>query len=196
MLSSINFIKYFSRCFYNNSMKYDPKQVMVLGAIQGGAKKFDKVRKITNLDPEELNSILEELEKEGLIGVEEKKSFFGKKIEINNTEKGIKELENSINEMESKWGEMKTLYQLQDKKKLEGFMDNNRSFFPMMMFFGIMDMMMFSMMFSMIGSTMGSYVPAEDMPAGTEDSGAAAETGQDYSDPGMDDGGFDFDFGF
>ena len=172
-------------------MKYNPKQIIVLGAIQGNAKKFDKIRKIANINPDELNVILEELEKEGLIQVVEKKGFFGKKVEIQNTEKGTKELENSINEVESKWGEMKTLYELKDKKKLEGFMDNNRSFFPMMMFFGVMDMMMFSMMFSMIGSSMGSYVPAEDMPGGME------ETGQDYSDPGMDDGGgFDFDMGF
>ncbi len=166
---------------------------MVLGAIQGGAKKFDKIRKITNIDPNELNSILEELDKDGMISVEEKKSFFGKKVEISNTEKGIKTMEEGIGEMESKWSEMKTMYQLQDKKKLKSFMDDNRSFLPMMMFFGIMDMMMFSMMFSMIGSSMGSYVPAEDMPAGAEDP-AAGDTGQDYGDPGIGDGGFDFGF--
>ncbi len=177
-------------------MRYDPKQIMVLGAIQGGAKKFDNIRKITNLDPKELNSILEELDKRGLIRVEERKSFFGRKVEITNTESGTGELENSIGEMEAKWGEMKTLYQMQDKKRLRGFMDDNRSFFPMMMFFGVMDMMMFSMMFGMIGSTMSSYVPAEDMPAGAEDPGAAGEAGQDYSDPGLDDGGLDFDLGF
>ncbi len=172
-------------------MKYPPKQMIVLGAIQGNAKKFDKIRRIANVEPQELNQILEDLEKQGLIQVVEKKGLFGKKIEIQNTQKGIKELEDSINEAQSKWGEMKTLYELKDKKKLQGFMDDNRSFLPMMMFFGVMDLMMFSMMFSMIGSSMGSYVPAEDMPGGME------ESGQDYSDPGMDDGGgFDFDMGF
>ena len=48
-----------------------------------------------------------------------------------------------------------------------------------MMFFGIMDMMMFSMMFSMMGIGMSDYISQENM----------AETG-------MDDGGFDFDIGF
>ena len=172
-------------------MKYDPKQVMVLGAIQGGAKKFDKIRRAANVDPEELNSILEGLEGDGLIKVEEKKGLLGKKIEIRNTERGTEELKNSIGEMETKWGEMKTLYQLKDKKKLQGFMDDNRSFLPMMMFFGIMDMMMFSMMFSMIGSSMGDYVPAQDVPPGADGAG------QDYSDPDVGDGGgFDFDMGF
>ena len=175
-------------------MRYDPKKMMILGTIQSGAGKFDKIRKITSTEPEELNSMLEELERDGLIEVEEKKGFFGKKIEMKNTKKGTRELEDSIKEMETAWGEMKAVYELKDKKKLKGFMDDNRSIFPMMMFFGIMDMMMFSMMFSMIGSTMGSYVPAEDMPAGAEDAG------QDYSDPGVDGGdgggGFDFDMGF
>ena len=53
----------------------------------------------------------------------------------------------------------------------------------MMMFFGIMDMMMFSAMFSMIGASAGDYVPADQMPdAGAGDSGDA--------------GDLDFDIGF
>ena len=62
----------------------------------------------------------------------------------------------------------------------------------MMMFFGVMDIMMFSMMFSMLGMSMGDYVPAESMP---ED----MDTGTDGADAGagdMDGGGFDFDIGF
>ena len=183
-------------------MRYNPKQIIVLGAIQGNAKKFDQIRKIANIEPQELNQILEELEKEELIQIVENKGFFGKKIEIYNTSKGTKELEFGINEMESKWGDMKMLYESKNEKKLKGFMDDNRSLFPMMMFFGVMDMMMFSMMFSMIGSSMGSYVPAQDMPGGGDGSSSDGNnmddsTGQDYSDPGVDGGGgFDFDIGF
>lgn len=165
--------------------------MMVLGAIQSGAKKFDKIRKITHTDPEELNTILEELENAGFIAVEQKKGFFGPKVELWVTEKGMQELQAGIQEMHSKWGQMQTMYKQEDKGRLKGFMDDNRSFFPMMIFFGIMDMMMFSMMFSMIGSSMGNYVPADDIPEGMDDGG------QDYSDPGMDGGGgFDFDLGF
>ena len=51
-----------------------------------------------------------------------------------------------------------------DKKGLGRMMDDNRSFLPMMMFFGIMDIMMFSMMFSMMGAAMTDYVPAERHP--------------------------------
>lgn len=170
-------------------MRYEPKKIIILGAIAGNAKKFDKIREISNIDPGELDTILGELEKDGMIRVEEKKGFLGKKIEITNTQKGTQELHDSVREAESKWGEMKAVYELKDKKKLQGFMDGNRSFFPMMMFFGVMDMMMFSMMFSMIGSSMSSYVPQESMPAD--------DAGQDYGESGADDGGgFDFDLGF
>ena len=80
-------------------------------------------------------------------------------------------------------------YKTGDKDKMKDMMDNNRSFLPMMMFFGVMDMMMFSMMFSMMGASMGDYVPAEDIPGGMDDGG-------DMDGGGMDDGGFDFDIGF
>jgi len=61
-------------------------------------------------------------------------------------------------------------------------MDENKSFFPMMIFFGVMDMMMFSMMFSMMGMTMSNYVPPENMPEG--------------EDGGIDKGEFDMDVEF
>jgi len=65
-------------------------------------------------------------------------------------------------------------------------MENNKSFIPSMMFFGIMDMMMFSMMFSMIGMAMSDYVAPENMP----------EAGDEGMDNGrMDEGEFDCDIG-
>ena len=54
-------------------MEPESKDVIVLGAIKSGAKNFDKIRKITKIEPKELNEILERLEKRGLIGVQEKK---------------------------------------------------------------------------------------------------------------------------
>ena len=170
-------------------MDSEPKDMIVLGIIKSGVKKFDKIRKQARIEPEELNQILEKLEERGLIQVQEKKGFLGKKIEIQVTEKGDKELEHRVHELEKDWNQMVALYKAGDKQKLNQFMDSNRSFFPMMMFFGIVDIMMFSMMFSMIGAQMTDYVPAQDMPADM-DSG-------DYGDSGgMDDGGFDVDIGF
>ena len=176
-------------------METEQKEIIVLGAIKSGGKKFDKIKKITNIEPEELNQILERLEERGLIEVQEKKGFLGKKIEIITTEKGDKEVETKINELEQNWGQMVALYEKGDKGKLKDFMDSNRSFFPMMMFFGIMDMMMFSMMFSMMGAQMTDYVPAEDMPADM-DTGGSGDGGSMDDGGGMDDGGFDIDIGF
>jgi len=145
-----------------------PKDIIVLGAIQAGIKKFDKIQKITQIEPEELNSILEQLESGEFIRVVEKNGLFGKKIEIAVTEKGSKEVDKQVHELQTKWNQMSILYKTQDKEKLKQYMDENKSFFPMMIFFGVMDMMMFSMMFSMIGMTMSNYVPPENMPEGED----------------------------
>lgn len=181
-------------------MEEEPKDVIVLGAIRNGAKKFDKIKSKTGIEPEELNKILEKLEERGLIKVEKKKGFLGgEKIELQITEKGNNEVQQRIHEMEQKWNQMTQLYKLGDKKKLEEFMGNNKSDFAMMMFFGIMNMMMFSMMFSMIGASMGSYVPADQIPPGSENqmSDAGAGDGGDMGgDTGAGDGGFDIDIGF
>ncbi len=173
-------------------MEPEPKDIIVLGAIKNGIKKFDKIQKTTQIEPEELHSILEHLENKGFIRVEEKKGWLGKKIEITTTEKGSKEVDERVHELQSKWNQMSVLYKSGDKGKLKKYMDENKSFLPMMMFFGVMDMMMFSMMFSMMGMAMSDYVPPENMPEGAD--GAMDDGGMDGG--GMDDGGFDFDIGF
>ncbi len=160
----------------------EPKDIIVLGAIQAGIKKFDKIQKITLIEPEDLNSILEQLENSEYIRVVEKNGLLGKKIEIVLTEKGSKEVDKQVHELQTKWNQMSVLYKTQDKENLKQYMDENKSFFPMMIFFGVMDMMMFSMMFSMIGMTMSNYVPPENMPEG--------------EDRGMDEREFDMDAEF
>jgi len=168
---------------YNrNNMEAEPKDLIVLGAIKHGVKKFDKIQKMTKIKPEELNLILEQLEKRGLIQAEEKKGLFGMKVEITVTDKGGNEVDERVHELQTKWNQMSLLYKTGDKDKLKQEIENNKSIIPSMMFFGVMDMMMFSMMFSMMGMAMTDYVAPENMPEG--------------GDPGMDDGGFDFDIGF
>jgi len=162
----------------------EPKDVMVLGTIKGGAKKFDKIKNTTKVDPEELNQILERLENRGLIRVETKKGFFGPKIEIIITEKGEKEMHERIHELEENWNQMNYLLKSGDKMKLQQYMDDNKSILPTMFFFGIIDMMMFSTMLSVLGSQMTDYMPSDQIPDGVD-------TGGD-----MGDGGFDIDVGF
>lgn len=192
-------VKFFRRVLQHYIMQdEEPKDVMVLGAIKHGIKKFDKIQKTTGISPEELNATLEHLEKRGFITVRETKGWLGTKIEILITEEGNKEVDQRVYEMQTKWNQMSTLYNKGDKKGLKQYMDNNRSFLPMMMFFGVMDMIMFSMMFSMMGASMTDYVPQESMPDGGADaSGADGGADAGAGDAGgMDGGGFDFDVGF
>ena len=175
-------------------METEPKDVIVLGSIRRGKKKFSNIQNETKISGEELNSILEELESKKFIRVEEKKGLFGKKIELKITETGSDELDRKIIEIQSKWKEMKSLYENGDKQQLQQKMEENKSFLPTMMFFGVMDMMMFSMMFSMMGIGMSDFVSQQDMAEQGMDDGGMDDGGMD--DGGMDDGGFDFDIGF
>ena len=175
-------------------MDTEPKDVIVLGSIRRGKKKFSNIQNETRISPEELNSILEQLENNGFISVEEKKGWFGKKIELKITDKGSDQLDKKIVEIQNKWKEMQSIYESGDKQKLQQKMEENKSFLPTMMFFGVMDMMMFSMMFSMMGIGMSNFVGSENMPAESMDDGGMDDGGMD--DGGMDDGGFDFDIGF
>jgi DNA-binding HxlR family transcriptional regulator len=165
-------------------MESEPKDVIVLGSIRRGKKKFSDIQNETKISPEELNSILEELENRKFIRVEKSKGWFGGKIELKITEEGSNELDQKIIEIQDKWKEMQLIYESGDKQKLQQKMEENKSFLPTMMFFGVMDMMMFSMMFSMMGIGMSDYVSQENIP----DEG--------MGDDGMDDGGYDFDIGF
>ena len=168
-------------------MEEEAKDLIILGAINNGARQFNKISKVTKIKPHELNSILEKLENHGFITVQEKKGLLGKKIELGITEKGSREIEERVHELEGKWVSMRNAYESGDKQKLQQIMKDEKSFLPTMMFFGMIDIMMFSMMFSMMGMAMSNYIPTEDMSQ--FDHGVAG-------DSGMDDGGFDFDIGF
>ena len=84
-------------------MNDEPKDVIVLGAIKHGFKKFEKIQKITQIEPNELNGILEQLENRGFIKVEKKKGWLGEKVEIKTTEKGSKEVDQRVHELQAKW---------------------------------------------------------------------------------------------
>ena len=172
-------------------MEEEAKDLIVLGAINNGARQFNKISKVTKIKPEELNGILEKLQSRGFIDVQEKKGWLGKKIELDVTEKGNREIGERVHELQGKWESMKNAYESGDKQKLQQVMKDEKSFLPTMMFFGIIDIMMFSMMFSMMGMAMSSYIPAEDM---SQFNDGMANDG--FGDSGMDDGGFDIDIGF
>ena len=74
-----------------NLARPETKDMLVLGELNRGAKSFEKIQKITGLERDELISIFDDLEKRGLMRVEEKSGPFGPKIELYATDKGFKE---------------------------------------------------------------------------------------------------------
>jgi len=71
--------------------KPQSKNDLVLGALNRGSKSFESIQKNTGLDNQDLDAILEDLEKNGLMKVVHKQGMFGPKTEIHPTDKGFKE---------------------------------------------------------------------------------------------------------
>jgi len=76
---------------FASDTKPESKDMMVLGQINRGYKTFGEIRKKTGFDSEEINSILEDLEKRGLMKVQKKQGLLGIKVELLPTEKGYRE---------------------------------------------------------------------------------------------------------
>ncbi len=74
-----------------NLTRPETKDMLVLGELNRGVKSFEKIQKIIGLKRDELISILDDLEKRGLMRVEEKSGSFGPKVELYATDKGFKE---------------------------------------------------------------------------------------------------------
>ncbi len=73
------------------SSKPQSKNDLVLGVLNRGSKTFESIQKNTGLDSQELDSILEDLEKNGLLNVVHKQGLLGPKTELYPTDKGFKE---------------------------------------------------------------------------------------------------------
>ena len=71
--------------------KHETKDMQVFEVLNYGAGNFEKIQEITGIKHDELVSILEDLEKRGMMKVEEKSGLLGSKIELYPTKKGIKE---------------------------------------------------------------------------------------------------------
>ena len=66
----------------------ETKHLRVLEIMNRGAKKFENIQEIAGLERDELVSILDDLEKRGLMIVEQKTGLFGPKVELYATDKG------------------------------------------------------------------------------------------------------------
>ena len=71
--------------------KPQSKNDLVLGALNRGSKSFESIQENTGLDSKDLDAILEDLEKNGLLKVVNKQGMLGPKTELLPTDKGFKE---------------------------------------------------------------------------------------------------------
>jgi predicted transcriptional regulator len=73
------------------STKNWSKEKIVLGLLITNVSKFEEIQKRANLSTNNLDAILQDLEKKGFMRPEEKSGPFGKSIQLKITEKGAAE---------------------------------------------------------------------------------------------------------
>ena len=73
------------------STKNWPKEKIVLGLLMTDITKFEEIQKRANLSTNNLDTILQDLEKKGLMTPVEKSGPFGKSIQLKITSKGAAE---------------------------------------------------------------------------------------------------------
>jgi predicted transcriptional regulator len=161
-----------------------PNHFMVLDAIGRGVKTIDKIAKVTRLDKAQVELIVNDLIVQRLVIRTEKKGFLGRtKVELTISHTGLQVLNAKKQELEKQWQQVQQWYNNGQTQQVQGYMDNNRMWVPMMLFSGIMNAMFFMSMMSMMGLALS---PAESGLAGSEGAGTAADSG---GDAGADDGG-------
>lgn len=67
------------------------KEMLVVGELNRGITSFENLQKSTGFSNNELNSILEKLETDGLMRIEHKQGLLGRRVELYPTDKGLKE---------------------------------------------------------------------------------------------------------
>jgi uncharacterized membrane protein YgcG len=182
----------------NVRVNESPNHFMVLDAISRGMKTVDKIAKVTKLSKPEVELIINDLIQQRLVIGTEKKSFFGgTKVEfaINNT--GMQVLSTKKAELQKQAQQIQQWYQNGQTQQLQGYMDNNRMWLPLMLFSGIMNALFFMSMMSMMGMAMSPAESGQAGDAAAGDSGGAAGA-EDGGGAGADSSGGDFgggDFG-
>ncbi len=71
-------------------VKPQNKEMQVLGDLNTGTRDFNKIQKNLGINNQELEDILKDLEKQGLMKVVKKSGPFGVKVKLVPTEKGFK----------------------------------------------------------------------------------------------------------
>ena len=174
-----------------SNVNESPNHFMVMDAIARGLKTTGKIAKATNIPAGEVDAIANDLVTQRLAIKSEKKGFLGgKKTELAITETGVKLLNAKKAELQKEAEKIQQWYNNGNKDQLQGYMDSNRAWIPMMMFSGIMNAMFFMSMISLMDMAM---LPSESSFAGDMSGAGTTDVGGgDFG--GGDMGGGDISF--
>ena len=160
----------------NNNFNESPNHFMVLDAISRGMKKIDSIAKVTKLSKDEVELIVNDLTNQKLINTVVKKGFFGnKKTEVHLSETGMNMLDSKKQELSHKSQRLQQLYETGDRGQMQSYMNENRSWMPMMLFSGLMSMVMFTSMMAFTGMAMNPGESAQTEGQADESGGSGAE---------------------
>ena len=122
-------------------MDYDRNDMTVLGCIKGGAKTFGSIKTRSGLKSEQLEQILSILDKSELIQTDEAKGLLGQPKPIMTiTDKGTKQVEEYISQLNKKWKELVALAIAGEREKLDEIIKESPFLVNMMLFYQVIDL--------------------------------------------------------
>ena len=200
----------------NININESPSHFIVLDAVSQGNDTIEKISRSTKLDKHQVELLVNDLVQQRLVNSAEKKGSFlssllggGRtRVVLNITNTGLRLLDVKKQELEQKASQLRQWYNNGDTSQMQGFMDSNRMWIPMMLFSGIMNVMFFTSMMSFMGMALNpteSQMAAESgageataggsetaAATGSEDAGSGGEVADGSDVGGMGDfGGFD-----
>ncbi|HYZ59700.1 MAG TPA: hypothetical protein VE544_08585, partial [Nitrososphaeraceae archaeon] len=109
------------------------------------------------------------------------------KVVLHITNTGLRLLDVKKQELEQKASQLRQWYNNGETSQMQGFMDSNRMWIPMMLFSGIMNVMFFTSMMSYMGMALN---PTESQMAAESGAGEATEGGSETAaETGSEDAG-------
>ena len=204
----------------NTNINESPSHFIVLDAVSRGNNTIEKISRSARLDKHQVELLVNDLVQQRLVNSAEKKGSFlssllggGRtKVVLNITYTGHRLLDVKKQELEQKASELRQWYNNGDTSQMQGFMDSNRMWIPMMLFSGIMNVMFFTSLMSFMGMALnptesqmaaesgaggettegGSETAVESDSVGSEDAGGGGDVADTSDIGGMGDfGGFD-----
>ena len=178
----------------NININESPSHFIVLDAVSRGNDTIEKIGRSAKLDKHQVELLVTDLVQQRLVISAEKKGSFlssllgGRrtKVVLNITNTGLRLLDVKKQELEQKASQLHQWYNNGDTSQMQGFMDSNRMWIPMMLFSGIMNVMFFTSMMSFMGMALNpteSQMAAESGAGGEATEGGsettAAETGSE-----------------